>query len=155
MAGQKLSDAQSKKLAGVLAPFSSKDEKEQKNLERFADKYLRWKLGVRGTGPHAHGFSSDQRKAITGAINAAFGIKTPERKTRVRVPGDAKGRSITKRVAAAPSATKRRAGEHAAARKAARGKAGVPGTGAKKTAAQLAKEQTRRAAEGRPEHFTV
>lgn len=81
----KLTPAQIKKIWGVtdgLAKQFKLKGDDLSRLNRFADKYLRYKLGVRGTGPHAHGFNPEQRKAITGAINEAFGIKTPERKVQ-------------------------------------------------------------------------
>lgn len=79
----KLTPAQSKKLAGVVSTLATqlKVKKDaMANLERFADKYARFKLGVRGTGPHAHGFNAAERKAITEAIRTAFGIKVAPRK---------------------------------------------------------------------------
>ncbi len=86
-----LSAAEQKKLDAVLGNVltSFKLSKADavatgKQLARFGKKYLLNKLGRRGTGPHAHGFNAEQRKAIISGINAAFGIKAPERKVRVR-----------------------------------------------------------------------
>jgi hypothetical protein len=79
-----LTPAQSKKLDTVVASLVStlkvKGEDRQKALGRFADKYARFKLGVRGTGPHSHGFNTGERKAITEAVRNAFGIKVAPRK---------------------------------------------------------------------------
>lgn len=128
MAGTKLTEAQSKKLGGVVSGLEkslkvkASDEGTKKNLARFADKYLRFKLGVRGTGPHAHGFNADQRKAITSAINSAFGIKVSERKPRSTQP--------------ATTTTKKSSSRKASSR---------PGTGSRKSASQLAGEQQARA----------
>lgn len=80
MAGTTLTAAQSKKLDTVVGKLETslkiKDEKVKANLRRFADKYARFKLGVRGTGPHSHGFSADQRNKIMEAVREAYGIKT-------------------------------------------------------------------------------
>jgi len=78
-----LTTAQAKKLSGVVESLtkSLKVKGDQvKNLERYADKYARFKLNIRGTGPHSHGFNATQRKAIMAAVREAFGIKAPERK---------------------------------------------------------------------------
>lgn len=125
MAGQALTPQQAKKLDGVctklVAELKLKQVKDAKtgpvtNLGRFADKYLRYKLKVRGTGPHAHGFNKDQRAAITTAIREAFGIKTEPRKVAV---------------AKKPAAAKRTGGKRG---------------GARRSTAELARQQTERAA---------
>jgi len=98
MAGTALTPAQQKKLDGVIGALNgtlkikASDESAQKNLSRFADKYLRYKLGVRGTGPHAHGFSKEQRTTITGAVNDAFGIVPAPRKPRTPTAGKPAGK---------------------------------------------------------------
>jgi len=134
MAGQaernKLTPAQSKKLDGVVSgligSLKVKGDEAQKNLGRFADKYARFKLGIRGTGPHSHGFNAGQRKAIAEAVREGFGIKEAPRKTRVARP--AAGKPAGKR---GKGSTKRTTAQLARAQKArAEGSGGqpIPGT---------------------------
>lgn len=71
-----LTEAEAKKLKGVVARVQGlpKDERGKANTARFADKYLRNKLGRRGTGPHSHGLNETQREKLKSAIDRAFGI---------------------------------------------------------------------------------
>jgi hypothetical protein len=76
MSGPTLTAPQTKKLDGALAPFvDGLSEKDAVNVHRYADKWARWKLGVRATGPHAHGLDVETRTAIQAALVAAYGIK--------------------------------------------------------------------------------
>lgn len=107
MASKTLTPAQSKKAEQVVASLikslklKASDEQGRKNLARYVDKYARFALKVRGTGPHSHGFNAEQRKAIRSAVNEAFGIKPVERKAPAprksggRTP--AKGKSGTRK----------------------------------------------------------
>lgn len=88
-----LSPAQEKKAEQVVASLTkslklgAKDDAGRKNLARFVNKYARFALKLRGTGPHSHGFDATQRKAIRAAVNEAFGIKAPERKAPAKASG--------------------------------------------------------------------
>jgi hypothetical protein len=75
-----LTEAEAKKLKGIVGRVQGlpKDEKAKLNTERFADKYLRFKLGRRGTGPHSHGLSTEQRAKLTAAIRKGFGLPEPK-----------------------------------------------------------------------------
>ena len=99
-----LTPAQVKKLDATVASLQGslkvKGEDRQKALVRFADKYARFKLGVRGTGPHSHGFDAEQRKAITEAVRNAFGIKAPARKAAApKAPAKKGGKASRKSTA--------------------------------------------------------
>jgi hypothetical protein len=122
-----LEPAAQKKVDAACAELANRlklDEAAQKQLARFASKWARWKLGTRGTGPHAHGFDRSQRAAITEALRTVLGLPAPApRGRRAAAPAPAP--------AAAPP---KRAGRP---RKA---KAKAPST------AELARQQTERAA---------
>ncbi len=126
-------------LGNVLTSFKlskTNAEATHKQLARFGRKHLLNKLGRRGTGPHAHGFNAGQRKAITTAVNAAFGIKAPVRKPfgikapvrKLRVAGTAGPLAGTKRDPLK----------------------GGPLKSGKRSTAQLATAQTARAQGGQP-----
>jgi hypothetical protein len=72
----KLSEEQAAKLARALKPFQrGKDEQAATNVARYADKWGRWQLGVRGSGPHPHGLDEATREAVQKATRRALGIK--------------------------------------------------------------------------------
>lgn len=134
MTARQLTDAETKKLKQLIGRVQGlpKTEQGRKDVERFADKYLRFKLGVRGTGPHSHGLSDTQRKALREAIHKAFGIKAPERKAPAKAPAKASGKK-------APSKAKAPAKRTAPV-------VPQPGTGVRSTS-ELAGAQQARAAQ--------
>lgn len=101
-----LTEAEAKKLKGVVSRVQGlpKADKAKQLTERFADKYLRFKLGRRGTGPHSHGLNETQRENLKSAIDKAFGIT---RKAPVRASGKKGGKATGK-------ATGKRGGKSAA-----------------------------------------
>lgn len=92
--GSTLKPAQAKKVDELVATLTSqlklKADADKTNLRRFVDKYARFKLGVRGTGPHSHGFNKEQRQAIMSATREKFGIKATERKPAAKKATPAK-----------------------------------------------------------------
>jgi hypothetical protein len=117
MADSVLTAAETKKLDNVVSKLSGtlkikvSDEKRKANLARYANKWVRFKLGRRGTGPHAHGFDADQRKVITAALADAFGIKAKPRKTAT---APAKGKAVPRKRASSKKSASQLAGEQQA-----------------------------------------
>lgn len=103
MAGQQLSKQQAAKRDTALAPIvkKAKDEDVQKNIGRFGDKWLRYKLGIRGTGPHSHGLAAETRTAIYEALKAAFPKQIKDTNGRKSAPAAAEAEAAP---AASPSA---------------------------------------------------
>jgi hypothetical protein len=96
-----LTEAQTKKLASAVAKFNASQsytkasrEDNEKDAARYADKWGRWKLGIRGTGPHSHGFDAKQRNELQAITAAALGIKIEEPvKKEAAKPKKGKGKS--------------------------------------------------------------
>jgi hypothetical protein len=74
-ARSKLNEEQAGKLARALKPIQKgKPEDVQTNMARYAGKWGRWQLGVRGSGPHPHGLDEPMREAIQKATRRALGL---------------------------------------------------------------------------------
>lgn len=117
MAESTLTKAETTKLNTVVGKLATSlkikasDEKGRKNLERYANKWVRFKLGRRGTGPHSHGFDTDQRKAITTALAETFGIKPKAKAAPAKASSKKSG---SKRTTSRRRSTSQLAGEQQA-----------------------------------------
>ncbi len=87
MSRSTLTDAQAAKVKKATAGlFLDKKGEQAATVYRFADKWARYVLGVRGTSPSSHtGLSIAQRQTIREAVNAALGIKVAEKVAKPKV----------------------------------------------------------------------
>ncbi len=80
--GAELTKAQSGKIATTIEPFATKDEKRNLLVQRYAEKWVRFKTGKRSSRPPVAGLDAKTRAKLSGALDESLSLPEKPRKAK-------------------------------------------------------------------------